>query len=104
MPVVVAIQTPKPGRLQDVLDAFAEVSPLVHQESGCEFYAAHTDGRVCVMVERWTTRADLDAHASGAPLKRLLDLFGDALERPYDVWVLDEVPLGDPAKGIIPAH
>jgi quinol monooxygenase YgiN len=101
MPVVVAIQTPKPGRLQEVLDAFAVVSPLVHQEPGCELYAAHTDGRVCVMVERWTTQADLDAHAAGEPLARLIALWGDALEKPYDVWVLENVPLGDALKGTV---
>jgi len=101
MPVVVAIQTPKPGRLQEVLDAFAVVSPLVHEEQGCELYAAHTDGEVCVMVERWTTQADLDAHAAGEPLKQLIALWGDALEKPYDVWVLENVPLGVPALGTI---
>jgi quinol monooxygenase YgiN len=101
MPVVVAIQTPKPGRLQDVLDAFAVVSPLVHEESGCELYAAHTDGEVCIMVERWTTQEDLDAHASGEPLKELQRLWGDALVKPYDVWVADNIPLGEPVKGTI---
>lgn len=101
MPVVVAIQTPKAGRLQQVLDAFAVVSPLVHQEKGCELYAAHTDGRVCVMVERWTTQEDLDAHAAGEPLKQLIGLFGDALEKPYDVWVLDNVPMGEQPKATI---
>jgi len=101
MPVVVAIQTPKPGRLQDVLDAFAVVSPLVHEEQGCELYAAHTDGDVCVMVERWTTQADLDAHAAGEPLKELQRLWGDALVKPYDVWVLKNQPLGNAAKGTI---
>lgn len=101
MPVVVAIQTPKPGRLQDVLDAFAVVSPKVHEEKGCELYAAHTDGSVCVMVERWTTQEDLDAHAAGELLKELVALWGDALAQPYDVWVLDNVPLGDPLKGTV---
>lgn len=101
MPVVVAIQTPKPGRLQQVLDAFAVVSPLVHQERGCELYAAHTDGVVCVMVERWSTQEDLDAHAAGEPLKQLIELFGDALAKPYDVWVLDAVPLGEEVKGTV---
>ena len=101
MPYVVAMQTPKPGRLQDVLDAFAVVSPLVHEEAGCELYAAHTDGTVCIMVERWTTQADLDAHAAGEPLQQLIALWGDALEKPYDVWVLENVPLGVPAKGTI---
>lgn len=101
MPVVVAMQTPKPGRIQEILDAFAVVSPLVHLEQGCELYAAHTDGDRCVMVERWTTQADLDAHAAGEPLKELNRLFGDALAKPSEVWVLENVPFGDPALGTI---
>jgi quinol monooxygenase YgiN len=99
---VVALLTAKPGLAPRVIDSFREVSPLVHEEPGCELYAAHTDGNVVIMVERWTTRADLDAHAAGAPLARLNQLNADLLEKPYDVWFLDAVPLGDPVKGIIP--
>ena len=101
MPVVIAVQTPKPGRLQDVLNAFAAVSPKVHRERGCLLYAAHTDGKVCVMVEEWASQADLDAHASGEPLLELVSLWGDALEKPYDVWIVENVPLGVPALGTI---
>ena len=43
----------KPGKADAVLASFAEVSPLVHQEQGCELYAAHvgagTDGDVVIM-------------------------------------------------------
>ncbi len=101
---VVAVFHPLPGHGPDVVQAFSEVSPLVHQEAGCELYAAHLeqDGDVVVMVERWSSRADLDAHAAGEPLRRLVALTADLLERPYDVWFLDPVPLGDPVKGVIP--
>lgn len=87
-----------------VIESFREVSPLVHNEAGCELYAAHLeqDGDTVVMVERWTTRADLDAHAAGAPLARLNELNADLLERPYDVWFLDPVVLGQPTQGAIP--
>jgi quinol monooxygenase YgiN len=100
---VVAILTPKSDRVNEVLDAFAEVSPLVHDEPGCEIYAAHTDGHVVIMIEQWTTRSDLDAHAVGAPLARLIELTSDVLEHPYDVWILDAVPLGDAIKGVVDA-
>jgi hypothetical protein len=56
------------------------------------------------MVERWATRTDLDAHAAGAPLARLNELNANLLTKPYDVWFLDAVPLGDPVKGIIPTN
>jgi quinol monooxygenase YgiN len=101
---VVAVLTAKPGLGPRVIDSFREVSPLVHEEAGCELYAAHLEqgGDTVVMVERWASQADLDAHASGAPLVRLNELNADLLVRPYDVWLLDNVPLGDPAKGTIP--
>ena len=106
MPIsVVAVLQAKPGMGARVIDAFRLVSPLVHEETGCELYAAHLEqgGDVVMMVERWTTRADLDAHAAGAALERLNVLNADLLVRPYDVWFLDSVPLGDPAKGVIPS-
>lgn len=101
---VVAVLSAKPGKGAAVIESFRKVSPLVHEESGCELYAAHLEqnGDTVVMVERWTTRADLDAHAAGAPLQRLNELNADLLTMPYDVWFLDNVALGDPAKGTIP--
>lgn len=100
---VVAVLTARPGRGAAVIEAFREVSPLVHAEAGCELYAAHLEqgGDTVIMVERWTTRADLDAHAAGAPLALLNTLNADLLERPYDVWFLDAVPLGEPGKGAL---
>ncbi|MEO8263790.1 MAG: antibiotic biosynthesis monooxygenase family protein [Pseudolysinimonas sp.] len=102
--VVVAVLTAHPGMGAQVIESFREVSPLVHAEQGCELYAAHLEqgGDTVVMVERWTTRADLDAHAAGAPLARLNELNAALLTRPYDVWFLDNVPLGIPSKGSIP--
>jgi quinol monooxygenase YgiN len=101
---VVAVLTAKPGRGSDVIESFRAVSPLVHTEDGCELYAAHLEqgGDTVVMVERWSSRAELDAHAAGNPLARLNELNADLLERPYEVWFLDDVPLGDPVKGTIP--
>ena len=98
---VAAVLTAKHGRADEVIAALREVSPLVHSEPGCDYYAAHReqDGDAVVMVERWTTRQELEAHATGAPLTRLNELLSDVLIRPYDVWFLDPVALGDPAKG-----
>jgi quinol monooxygenase YgiN len=101
MPVVVAIQTPKPGRLQDVLSAFSVITPLVHEERGCELYAVHTDGAAVYVIERWTTMDDLDAHAAGLPLVQLDELRGDALAEPVVVHVMENVPIGLAAVGTI---
>ena len=99
--VVVAVIRARPTMTQIVLDAFAEVSPLVHEEPGCELYAAHTDGSAVVMVERWESKQDLEAHSGGAPLKRLGELIGPALAKAPEVWTLDGVPMGNPGKGSI---
>lgn len=99
--VVVAVLTPQPGRIQEILDAFAVVSPKVHEEPGCELYALHHDAEKVIMVERWSSRGDLDAHSAGQPLVELNALLGDALATPPDVSVLENVPLGNPVKGTI---
>lgn len=102
--VVVAVLSAKPCIGGQVIESFREVSPLVHEADGCELYSAHLEqgGDVVVMVERWSTRADLDAHSAGSALARLNELNAYLLTKPYDVWPLDNVPLGDPAKGTIP--
>lgn len=104
--VIVAKFSAKPGLAPQVIDAFQEVSPLVHQEPGCELYAAHLErgGDVVIMVERWTTQADIDHHAQGKPLARLNELTLDLLLKPYEVWFLDAVPLGAHRGRIPPAR
>ena len=99
--VVVAVITPLDGHLQDVVDAFTIASPNVHAEAGCELYALHHDADHVIMVERWSTAADLAAHAAGAPIDQLNALLVGHVTGPADVSVLENVPLGDPAKGTI---
>jgi len=98
--VVVATLIPKPGRLQDVIDGFAAVNPLVHDEPGCELYAMHSDGERVVMIERWTTVADLDAHAAGDAIQELQRLHGDAVQT-LEVLRLENLPFGDPVKATV---
>lgn len=45
MPVVVAIFMPFPGAVDEVVNAFREVPPLVHAEEGCQLYALHANER-----------------------------------------------------------
>lgn len=102
--IVVAVIRAKSGKGPAVIEAFREVSPLVHQEKGCELYAAHLEqgGDTVVMVERWTTHADLAAHAAGEPLVRLEELIGDLRIGSTEVFAVDAVPLGDQQKGVMP--
>jgi quinol monooxygenase YgiN len=99
--VVVAVITPLDGHIQDVVDAFAIASPQVHAEAGCELYALHHDADQVVMIERWATPADLAAHAAGEPITELNALLASHVAGPTDVSVLENVPLGDLAKGTV---
>ena len=99
--VVVAIISPLDGHIQNVVDAFAIVSPKVHVEPGNELYALTRDADTVVMIERWTSPADLAAHAAGAAMNELNALLAGHVTGAPAVRVLENVPLGDPAKGSI---
>jgi quinol monooxygenase YgiN len=98
---VVARVYPKPGRLQAVIDVYAAIVPLVHQEPGCELFALHTDGETVFLVEKWATLADLQAHAAGSAFAQIRAGISDLVDHTADVWVLDNLPFGEAAKGSI---
>ncbi|MFC5906239.1 putative quinol monooxygenase [Streptacidiphilus monticola] len=100
--VVTAVVHPKPGRLQEALDTYARYIDAVHAEPGCELYALHATEDSIVVIEKWASRADLDAHATGAVLAKLGPELDALRERPADVTVLTPRPAGaDPAKGAL---
>lgn len=99
--VVVAVISPLDGHLQHIVDAFAHVSPKVHDEAGCELYALHHDADQVIMIERWSSAADLAAHAAGSPITELNGLLAPHVAGATDVSVLENVSLGDPVKGTI---
>ena len=98
--VVTAVVHPKPGKVEEVLSVYGRYVDAVHAEPGCELYALHTDGTSVVVIEKWATRADLDAHAKGAVLDRLGPELDALRERPADITVLEPRPAGD-AKGAL---
>ena len=98
--IVVATLIPKPGRLREIIDAFEVVNGLVHDEPGCELYALHSDGERVVMIERWTTVADLDAHGSSAAMDELARLRGDSVAS-VEVLRLENLAFGQPDKATI---
>ena len=54
-----------PGKGQDFADAFEPGMEITHTEKGCEQYQlfrAFDDPDALVLLERWTTAEDLDAH------------------------------------------
>ena len=55
----------QPGKAQDFAAAFAPVMAITHAEKGCEQYQlfqALDEPDTLVLLERWTTAEDLDAH------------------------------------------
>jgi quinol monooxygenase YgiN len=55
----------QPGKGQDFADAFGPLAQITHAEKGCEQYQlfrATDDPDAIVLLERWTSQADLDAH------------------------------------------
>ena len=99
--IVVAGVYPKPGRLQEVIDIYAGIVPLVHQEPGCELFALHTDGETIFLVEKWATPAGLQGHAAGPAYAQIRAGISDLVEHAADVWVLDALPFDGAAKGTI---
>ena len=99
--IVVARVYPKSRRLQEVINVYAGIVPLVHQEPGCELFALHTDGETVFVVEKWATPADLHAHAAGSAYAQIRAGISELVDHPADVWVLDTLPFGGAAKGTI---
>jgi quinol monooxygenase YgiN len=97
--VVTAVVHPKAGKLEEALTLYAKHIDAVHAEPGCELYALHTDGTSIVVIEKWASRADLDAHAKGEVLARLGPELDALRERPADVTVLEPRPAGADAVG-----
>jgi quinol monooxygenase YgiN len=73
---VLAFITAKPGRRNEVLEAFRANVPAVHAEDGCIEYGASIDAQdvgpfqtqvgadTFVVVEKWTSVETLKAHAA----------------------------------------
>lgn len=101
--VVLALFQPRAGHLERVLDAMRVAIPRVHEERGCDLYCIQLqDNDRIVMVERWASVDDLDAHAAGVPVADFNASLEGLLEAPPEVTRLVPVPIGDPVRGAIP--
>ncbi|TJZ54153.1 antibiotic biosynthesis monooxygenase [Streptomyces piniterrae] len=101
MPVVIATIKTKPGRRDEVLNAFEKHAPAVHAENGCQLYAVHAGADRVVVVEKWADQASLDAHSQGQALGAIATAITDALAEPLDIAVMDAFPTGDTTKGVL---
>ncbi|MDX2377511.1 antibiotic biosynthesis monooxygenase [Microbacterium sp. LRZ72] len=64
--IVVARIHPLPGQEKQAEAAVTRAAPGILAEEGCEYYAPHraADGTI-VIVEKWSSRAALEAHSTG---------------------------------------
>ena len=98
--VVVATLVPKPEFRDDVIAALEEVIPRVHAEdSGCEVYSLNEGSDRLVMVEKWASPEDLQAHSVSPAFKALTAALDGKLSGEMDVQVLQPHPAGTPGQG-----
>lgn len=100
--VVTAYFHPLPGSRDAVLGALRTAIPRVHDEPGCELYAIHDapDGSI-VMLEKWSSEADLDAHGSSEAVVELVAALEGLLSEPVSVTRLTPVVVGQPSRGAL---
>lgn len=98
--IVTAYFRPAPGQHDRVVEALRPAIAAVHAEPGCELYAIHDapDGTI-VMIEKWTTAADLDEHGSGEAVRTLRANLEGLLDAPVEVTRLSPIAAGTPQQG-----
>ncbi|MGA1835662.1 antibiotic biosynthesis monooxygenase [Herbiconiux sp. 11R-BC] len=100
-PVVVTVTfRPAAGAHDAVVAALSAGIARIHEEDGCELYAIHDapDGTI-VMLEKWTTAAELDAHAAGERVATMDASLVGMLASPPEVTRLAPIPAGTVRQG-----
>lgn len=100
--VVTAVFTPKAGKHQELADALTSTIPAVHEEQGCILYAIHAapDERI-VMIEKWVSREDLDAHNTSPAVQALRAAIDGLVEGDVVVEFLTPLPAGTSEQGTL---
>jgi quinol monooxygenase YgiN len=99
---VVAIFTPKPEFVSEIKALLTRITPLVHAEAGCEFYALNQDVEDrLIFIEAWSTRQDWIDHMEQPTVKEILAGVEGKLQRDVEVYELYNVPTGTSGKGTL---
>ena len=98
---VVARSRALPGKEKEWESALRAVVAPTHREQGCLKYTLHRgvkDPSLMVVLERWSSQADLDRHLAAPHIR---DLFEKAarLAHPGDIAVYEQLEEGAPAQG-----
>jgi quinol monooxygenase YgiN len=102
--VVVAILTVKEGKREEAIAGITPVIEETHKEPGCISYALHQDNSdpdTLVLVERWKSQEDLDAHFTMPYMAELGTLAGEVLAEQPRIIFSTGLPAGDSAKGVL---
>jgi len=100
--VVTAVFHPAPGTKERLITALREGIPAVHSEDGCVLYAIHdAEDDTVVMLEKWKSREDLDAHAAGPAVVQLNALIAPYLGHPVTVTTMTAIPAGTERQGLL---
>lgn len=98
--VVVATIFPQPERREDVRQAIVTEVARVHAEDeGCLLFALHEKKDRFVLIERWTSRDALSAHAQTDGYATLASVLSETVTSPPDVQFLKAVPAGTDSQG-----
>jgi len=92
------------GRADEVVAAFEVCLAKTHEEEGCLLYALHRDNENphhLVLVERWRSQEDLDAHLQKPYVADLFTVAGTPgmLAEAPRLTFASSLSLGDPGKG-----
>ncbi|WP_308798654.1 putative quinol monooxygenase [Agromyces silvae] len=100
--VVTAVFVPAEGKRDELVAALREAIPAVHEEPGCVLYAIHdAEDDTITMLEKWSSAAELDAHAVGAPVTRLNQLIDGLIASPVVVTRMTAIPAGTDEQGLV---
>lgn len=100
--VVVATIHPQPEHRAEVVSLFEATIERVHREDdGCELYAMHENSDTIVMIEKWSSKAALAAHAAAPALAELNPQLEGKLAEPTVVKVFTPHPAGTADQGAL---
>ncbi|MBP3036220.1 antibiotic biosynthesis monooxygenase [Arthrobacter sp. zg-ZUI100] len=100
--VIVATMFPKPEFRDEVISTLETVIDRVHSEdAGCELYSLNEGRDRLVMIEKWATPEDLQAHSVSPAFKALTAALEGKMAADMDVQVLQPHPAGSAGQGLL---
>jgi quinol monooxygenase YgiN len=105
-PVIISASIPvKPGEEDRAIEAFSKAIETTHaQDDGCLLYALHRDNddpSKLLFIEKWASRAQLDAHLASPHVAELGKTLGEVLAGAPTMVMATAIPAGDAEKGVL---